>query len=278
MIDLVVDKTNNKIQNSVSQIKKSAKYKENPGKYTYLNVKTDRLEMRASLGLMFARGLLGQNLHRLPLLFSEHSHFVFGATMSKNRMKFLYGHICFETLQGTVNKFPTDRFAAYRPFWEMFNSNLSKPIFPSEYMTIDETLYPMRHQIAFRQYNPKNPHKYGLLAKSLIDARFPYTYKAAPYAAKPTSGNGPYHLNTTLSYAKYLVTEADKDTSLKGRCISTYRLYTSIEQANWRLSKGITNLGSMDVKRIGIPDELKEGKHEEFLAHHITRNKRRTHV
>ena len=148
----------------------------------------------------------------------------------------------------------------------MFNSNLPKPIFPSEYMTIDETLYPMRHQIAFRQYNPKKPHKYGLLAKSLNDARFPYTYKAAPYTAKSTSGNGPYYLNTTFSYVKYLVTETDKDTSLKGRCISTDRLYTSIEQANWILSKGITNLGTMDVKRIGIPDELKEGKTRDVFS------------
>ena len=34
----------------------------------------------------------------------------------------------------------------------------------------------MRHQIAFRQYNPKNQRRYGLLWKSLNDARFRYTY------------------------------------------------------------------------------------------------------
>ena len=50
----------------------------------------------------------------------------------------------------------------------------------------------MRHKIAFRQYNPNKPDKYGVLLKSLNDARFPYTYKALPNAAKATAGDGPF--------------------------------------------------------------------------------------
>ena len=29
-------------------------------------------------------------------------------------------------------------------------------VIPSEYLSIDETLYPMRRQIGFQQYNPNN--------------------------------------------------------------------------------------------------------------------------
>ena len=47
----------------------------------------------------------------------------------------------------------------------------------------------MRQQIAFGQYNPNKPHRYDLQLKSLNDARFPYTYKAVPCAAKPKAGN-----------------------------------------------------------------------------------------
>ena len=54
-----------------------------------------------------------------------------------------------------------------------------------EYLSTDETLYPMRQQTAFRQYNPKKPHRYGRLWKSLNDARLPYTYKSVPYVQKP---------------------------------------------------------------------------------------------
>ena len=54
----------------------------------------------------------------------------------------------------------------------------------------------MRQQIAFSQCNPNKPHRYGLLLKSMNDVRFPYSYKAVPYAAKHKAGDGPYYLIT----------------------------------------------------------------------------------
>ena len=38
----------------------------------------------------------------------------------------------------------------------IFNDQMKNVLWPSEYLSIDETLYPMRHQIRFRQYNPNN--------------------------------------------------------------------------------------------------------------------------
>ena len=68
-----------------------------------------------------------------------------------------------------------------------------------EYLSIDQTLYPMRQQIAFRPHNPNKSHRYGLLLKSLNDAKFPDTYKAELYAAKPKAGDGPYYLKSTIT-------------------------------------------------------------------------------
>ena len=47
---------------------------------------------------------------------------------------------------------------------------------------------------------------------------------------------------------------------MKGRSISTDRLYTSIAQAEWLLDRNITNIGTLQSSRIGIPAELKECK------------------
>ena len=44
----------------------------------------------------------------------------------------------------------------------------------------------------------------GLL-KSLNDARFSDTYKALPYAAKPTAGNGPFYIGSAADLIKNLV-------------------------------------------------------------------------
>ena len=52
----------------------------------------------------------------------------------------------------------------------------------------------MRHQIVFRQYNPNKLQKYGLLLKSINNSRFPFTYKADPYAGESDIDDGPYYI------------------------------------------------------------------------------------
>ena len=206
-MDKIVDCTNTRINETIACLQQSDNFNES-SKYTWVK-KTGRVEIDALFGLMYFRGILGVNLHMTDRLFSNDSHFVFGAIMSKNRFRFLKGHICFDDPQESTRLWETDRFAAVREIWEIFNSNLSKHVAPSEYLSIDETLYPMRQQIAFRQYNPNKPHRYGLLLKSLNNARFPYTDKSVTYAAKPKAGDCPYYLKSTIDYMKYLVTEME---------------------------------------------------------------------
>ena len=120
--------------------------------------------MRALIGLMYLRGLYGINHRNIELLFAKHiGHDIFGATMFQQQMKFLLANITFDDPKERAQNWPSDRFAAARPLFEQFNENCSKYVYPSEYLSLDETLYLMRHQIAFRQYNPNKPHKYGLL-------------------------------------------------------------------------------------------------------------------
>ena len=127
---------------------------------------------------MHFRGILGVNLHMTAILFLNDSHFVFDGITSKNRFRFLKSYICFDNPQERAQLWDKDRFATVKEIWQIFNSNVSKHVGPSEYLSIDEKLYPMRQQTVFCRYNPNKPHCYGLLLKSLNDARFPYTYKA----------------------------------------------------------------------------------------------------
>ena len=47
-----------------------------------MSQKTDGVEIDALFGLMYFRAILGVNLHMTDRLFSDGSHFVFGAIMS----------------------------------------------------------------------------------------------------------------------------------------------------------------------------------------------------
>ena len=106
---------------------------------------------------MYFRGLLGLVL--FESLFSDtQGHYMFSAVMSKNRFKFSLSHLTFNDYQDRQERWKLDRFAAIRDVWESSNDNLGKYLEPSEYESFDETFYPMRHQIAFRQYNPKLYH------------------------------------------------------------------------------------------------------------------------
>ena len=164
------------------------------------------------------------------------------------------------------NKAVGYKFAAIREIWGIFNLNLSKYVAPWEYLLVDETLYPVRQQIAFRQYNPSKPHRYGLLLKSLKDARFPYTYKAVHYAVKLKAGDGLYYLTSTIDYIKYLVTKMETDQLIKGRIFSTDRLSTSIESTNWLLDCGIVTVGTLQKGRRGIPSELFETQNRDIFS------------
>ena len=94
----------------------------------------------------------------------------------------------------------------------------------------------MKYQIAFRQYILKKIHRYGLLWKSLNNARFPYIYKSVAYAAKPQAGDGRHYIKTTIDYVKY-VQDIKKQQSIKDRTISSDPLYTSIELTVRRCNK-----------------------------------------
>ena len=249
-----------------------SKYKEHlfgSSKNPYLK-ETNLKELKAFIRLLYCRGLYRHNHYSLKNLFStERGPPIYSATISQNIIAFLLANISFDNKEERVARWPADRFAETKPMFQIFNTNLPKFLTPSLYLSLDETLYRMRHQTAFHQYNPAKPHRYGLFVKSLNNASFPYTYKTTLYAGKPVNGDGPYYLDTVETYVKYLVNQTETDASLKRRHISMDRLYNSISLANWLLEKNITCVGTLNNNRVGIPVEIKDVKNRGELLHCI---------
>ena len=74
--------------------------------------------------------------------------------MSRNRFKFLLNHIAFDNFEDREERWEHDRLSAIREFFEHCNENFDKSFVPEDYLSLDETLYLMRTQIGFKQYNP----------------------------------------------------------------------------------------------------------------------------
>ena len=76
---------------------------------------TNTAEIYAFIGLVYTRGLQGQNSVRTELLFSEnYGHSIFSATMSIHRFKILFPKISFNDLETRTERWKKDRFAAIR--------------------------------------------------------------------------------------------------------------------------------------------------------------------
>ena len=137
-----------------------------------------------------------------------------------------------------------------RSLFESLNKNISKFRYPSNYLAVDENLYPCCGSIGFKQYNPSKPGKYGLLYSSLCDSAVAYTYFPLPYAGKPEvldkeNSATSYYVTGTDEYTKYLVNDFSTVTNMSGCNISMDRYFTSVPLAQWCSERNITIVGTM---------------------------------
>jgi hypothetical protein len=253
MINSIVYNTNAKLQCKIEMLTAKKVIILPQHSLHYTNV----VEIKAFIGLMFYRGLLKQNHFNYSILFSDKMGTpIFSATMSRNRFTVLHSNISFDDINTRKDRWEFDKFTAIRELFEDFNNNCSSVIAPQDYLSLDETLYPCRTQISFKQYNPNKPAKYGLLYKSINAARYPYTYRTSVYSGKPSKDPGPYYVKGVAESVKHLVENLETHSSLKGTNISMDRLYTSIELSEWLLSKKITVVGTIKSNRKGLPPTI----------------------
>lgn len=257
MVADVVTYTNAKVSN----IRQNHPRALQSNKYPYLK-DTTQDEIHAFFGLMYVRGVLKYNLLRVDRLYQhQHSNPIFKATMSQNRFELLLRIIQFDDVNDRPERWEEDRFTAFRSFFNEFNSNCIALRIPSDFLSIDETLYPYRGRITIKQYNPNKPAKYGILYRSLSDARLPYTYNTLPYAGKPNAiTEKREYVTGTDNYTKWLVKGAERSVDLSGRNISIDRYFTSMHISDWLNKRGLTIVGTLRTDRKGIPDTVKECK------------------
>ena len=79
---------------------------------------------------------------RYKLLFQEQiGHPIFRATLSCNRFWFLMSNVRFDYKNIRERRFQSDRFAACRTLYEMFNTRCSSVLQPGEYKQLINPLW-----------------------------------------------------------------------------------------------------------------------------------------
>ena len=215
-IDNTVIYTNKRIEETISKCRDTLN---NSDKYPLVKI-VESIDIYAAIRLMYFRRLYGMNMHSTHILFSpKQGPPPFGATMSRLCFYFICGHLCFYNPDTITERWKHDRFAAMREIFSECNKNFARARISEDYQTIDETLYPMRNQILFKQYNPDKPAKYGMLYKSINSTWYPFTHQSYVYCGKPEQEPDGNRVSGTINYVKYLVEKFSKHQNLTERNI-----------------------------------------------------------
>ena len=119
----------------------------------------------------------------------------------------------FDDAEDRPARWQCDRFSAMRYVFEECNKSFARVMIPECYLSLDETLYPMRTQINFRQYNPDKPAKYGMLFKSINSASYPCTYQSHVYCGRPKGERNEFYISGPENYIQYLVNKLSSYTT-----------------------------------------------------------------
>ena len=184
----------------------------------------DMVELKAFIRLLYLQASLKSTFPSWWYLKSSNGFFA--TTVSKKCFQFISRFFEFDVRKTREERWKHDKFACMRYIFDEVNCKFSKGWKPSPFLLIDETLYPYRGHISFKQYNPSKHTTYGLLFHSLWDASVPYSL---PYAGKPDvidDETNKYYVTGTENYTKYLLNGFCKSNKIKSCSISMDQYFT----------------------------------------------------
>ena len=187
--------------------------------------------------------------------------------MNYMRFYFLCQTVQFDDKETRAERWRMGHFTALRKTFESFNVNCITLGTPSDYLTIDETLYAYRGMVKLKQYNPNKPAKYGLLYRIISDSVVPCTYFPLPYAGKPGIEGSEFYVTGSDENSVYLVDKISSHVNITGRNVSVDRYFTGVTIAHYLNENKMTLVGAMWAKRKGIPKELveKQNRDDQYI-------------
>lgn len=166
MFNIIIEKTNDKIENFCAQ-----KLAKDEGLETYHH-HVDMNEMKAFVGLLYySARWKTSNVDNASLWSTENGITFYRCVMSRARFEFLAATLRFDNRE-TRNRH--DKFAPIRQIWDIFMNNCIRYYQPSYKCTVDEQLLSFRGRCPFRIYIKSKPDKYGIKIVMLNDAETSY--------------------------------------------------------------------------------------------------------
>ena len=231
---------------------------------------TDLIEIRAFIGLQYARALSKRNEENTKYLFRAPSgHTLFPATMWEGRFKFLKRMITFDDEETRRSRYKSDRFAAFRDVFEMFSNNCSRALNPDLYLCVDETVYSHKWKLFGVQNHSLRQAPSGIVFKSINSVSYPYIHRITVCTGEPEGTPGEFYVPSGSPVIKSLVSGLSSLCPLDGNNITVDKQHNSLELAEWLLARNLTAVGTVKADKYDIPLRLTTIHGREFESYEV---------
>ncbi|XP_066246784.1 piggyBac transposable element-derived protein 4-like [Euwallacea similis] len=173
--------------------------------------------------------------------------------MSQKRFPFFIRSIRFDDRPTRRQRKETDKLAAIRQIFTLFNENCKSHYILGQNVTVDEMflLPAFRRRCGFRQYIPSKPSKYCIKMFSLCDAKLFYiTFMEAYCGLQP---EGSYKTNNS---SEKIVLRPAESIYGSGRNITADNWFTSLKLVKALEEKKLLYVGTVRKNRRELPPNL----------------------
>ena len=189
----------------------------------------------------------------------------FRSIMSSRRfeliLKFL--HLNDSRQQPTRGEPGYDKLYKVHPLLNLILENFQSMYTPTQCLSINESMVGFKGRLAFLQYMPKKPHKWGMKAWVLTDAANGYVWDWKLYAGK--EDNSPSSLG--LAHRVILDLLDDDRLTNKGYHVYMDNFYTSSALFRDLRDRGFEACGTIRSNGVGIPEDIRSAKLKKGESH-----------
>jgi hypothetical protein len=208
----------------------------------------DRDKMKAFIGLTLSMGIM-----RLP---QRHDYWRknkwlfetnFNSVMSRDNFDLIWRY--FHLQDNTIAPAERDPLWKMRWYLDYLVSKFKTVYFPNEHVAIDESMVKFKGRLAFRQYLPSKPIKWGVKVWSLCESSTGYAWNFQIYTGKEEGRQ-----EHGLTYRVVM----DLTRELQGSHMKVFmdNFYSSVQLFQTLRACGLLACGTVRANRKGLPVEL----------------------
>lgn len=119
-------------------------------------------EILAFIGVLLARGVFCPGIPVKEMWSIDYGIPIIAKFMSRKRFCSLMKYLRFDNKTTRLERVKSDSFCMVRDLWERLIENSIACYRPSQFLTVDEQLLPLKCRCIFLQYMPNMPDKFGI--------------------------------------------------------------------------------------------------------------------